>query len=381
MKKKITWQAVLKFVAGISVGILLGFLVGLFIGKALPKGLDFGQFLLHLSAALVLIIIAMPIQIILHEAGHLIFGLATGYRLISFRIGSLVLMRSDQGYNLKWMPMPGTGGQCLMTPPQGDTATRPVALYNLGGVIVNIVTAILFTLGTVALHSADAPAIWQIVMLGLAVWGWWFGIANGIPMKISGIQNDGRNLLDIRNSSQSREAFFAVLQANALLAKGVPPAQLGDAVKLPAADMDASNALVSQVLLVQYLQLLDAGQTDGAIAALQRMDHERERMLPLLRMELDCELIYAKLMLQNDVAGARALYTPQVKKYLTTMTLMDKKRTLAACLLVLDGDADAALAMCDKALALAGRFPLLGLIDLEKRLIAAVRQRCQTQEE
>lgn len=56
------------------------------------------------------------IQIIIHEAGHLVFGLLSGYEFVSFRIGSITLAKYDNKYCFKRFHIAGTGGQCLMMP-------------------------------------------------------------------------------------------------------------------------------------------------------------------------------------------------------------------------------------------------------------------------
>src|SRR5699024_5270507 len=53
-------------------------------------------------------------HIIIHELGHLIFGLATGYSFVSFRVGSITIIREDGKFKNKKYSIPGTGGQCLM---------------------------------------------------------------------------------------------------------------------------------------------------------------------------------------------------------------------------------------------------------------------------
>ena len=87
------------------------------------------------------------LQLILHEAGHLVCGLATGYGFVSFRIGSWMLIRRDG--KLRWcrFSLPGTGGQCLLSPPPWREEGFPVFAYNLGGPSVNLITAALCGLG------------------------------------------------------------------------------------------------------------------------------------------------------------------------------------------------------------------------------------------
>ena len=69
------------------------------------------RLLLSCILSLVCLILAVFVQIILHEGGHLIFGLATGYRFVSFRVGSLTLIKEGGKFRFKRFSISGTGGQ------------------------------------------------------------------------------------------------------------------------------------------------------------------------------------------------------------------------------------------------------------------------------
>ena len=56
-------------------------------------------------------LISVLIQIVIHEAGHLIFGLLSGYQFCSFRILILMWIRSEGRIRLKRLSIAGTGGQ------------------------------------------------------------------------------------------------------------------------------------------------------------------------------------------------------------------------------------------------------------------------------
>ena len=51
--------------------------------------------IIPLALMLIGIYAAMLIQLIIHEAGHLIFGLMTGYRFSSFRVANLMWVKLD----------------------------------------------------------------------------------------------------------------------------------------------------------------------------------------------------------------------------------------------------------------------------------------------
>ena len=87
---------------------------------------------------------ALLLQIVIHEAGHLVFGLVTGYQFVSFRIWNMMWLKKDGKIQFKRMSLAGTGGQCLMSPPDLADGKMPVLLYNFGGAIMNLFSAASF---------------------------------------------------------------------------------------------------------------------------------------------------------------------------------------------------------------------------------------------
>ena len=63
--------------------LFIGFCVGLLFGSQLSRGSDGIARLFELIGSLFL---AYNLVIIIHEGGHLVFGLLTGYKFSSFRI-------------------------------------------------------------------------------------------------------------------------------------------------------------------------------------------------------------------------------------------------------------------------------------------------------
>ena len=68
------------------------------------------------AGSIVCTLVAFILQIVLHEGGHLLFGLLSGYRFVSFRIFNWTLIRQEGKFRLKRFGIAGTGGQCLMLP-------------------------------------------------------------------------------------------------------------------------------------------------------------------------------------------------------------------------------------------------------------------------
>ena len=91
-KKKNQWKQwlIMAFFAAIGgvCGLLLPSLTEQLLDADAPAWLE----LLVLCGSLLLLYVAMFLQLVIHEAGHLVFGLLSGYRFSSFRIGSFMLL-------------------------------------------------------------------------------------------------------------------------------------------------------------------------------------------------------------------------------------------------------------------------------------------------
>ena len=115
-KKKIKWQKCIGFLFLILIGAISGLVMVMYLDRY-TENLPLHKQLLFLLALFIGTYAASFVHMILHEAGHLIFGLMTGYKFNSFRIASFMWIRENGKLRLKRHSLAGTGGQCLMTPP------------------------------------------------------------------------------------------------------------------------------------------------------------------------------------------------------------------------------------------------------------------------
>lgn len=152
------------------------------------------------------------LQLILHEGGHLIGGLLSGYKFESFRIGGVLLTRLEGKLRIKWMPIAGTGGQCLLSPPDCAPEDAPYLVYHAAGSAMNILTALLHI--PLIFTGARIYAVCMIVV------GLYLGILNGVPLHVQGIDNDGMNIKNMQKDPTLRMVIYRQLQINAAHAAG-----------------------------------------------------------------------------------------------------------------------------------------------------------------
>lgn len=131
---------------------------------------------------------AVICQVIFHELGHLIIALLSGYDFVMFRIGSIALVKTDEGFKFGKFHIPGTGGQALLYPGGKSYEDYRYKLYMYGGVISNILVALVCFLILISVKNL----LLQIFLFFMTALGIIFSLTNGIPISEQ-IVNDAMN--------------------------------------------------------------------------------------------------------------------------------------------------------------------------------------------
>lgn len=292
---------------------LVGAAGGLFLSLSLFSGF-FNP--LEVILGVVGILISLYVSIIAHEAGHLIFGLISGYTFSSFRIGSFMWIKQDGKIKIRRLSIAGTGGQCLMTPPEKNEKT-PVVLYNLGGVIANIILAAIFACFYYLLfHSVILLAL---VFLFGAIVSFIIALTNGLPLDVGGIPNDGMNVVHLLGDKVSAVAFKNQLLMNAAQGRGVGLSDMPDEwfVLPDGANMkNVHCASIAVFAVSRNMEKMDFASSEKEIKSLIDSDCN---MAQIHRNLLKCDLVYCRLM--SDGAGAEisSLLTIEQQKFMKSM--------------------------------------------------------------
>ena len=83
---------VIMMLAGLLLGAVLGFLVMHKLNIA--HSADKSDKILRIAVMLISLGVSSFGSIIIHESGHLVMGLLTGYKFVSFRVGSFLYLSS-----------------------------------------------------------------------------------------------------------------------------------------------------------------------------------------------------------------------------------------------------------------------------------------------
>lgn len=340
----------MKYIFKLVIALLIGFLIGIG-GSTICIGLfsdmTIAQFVEKLKNIEVLELIGVMLfsilsaflggflHIIIHEAGHLVTGLLSGYKFVSFRIFNYTILKTKGKLKIKKFGIAGTGGQCLMTPPDCPIEELKFVWYNLGGVLFNL------------LFSAVAIVLWwnivenefmSIFLMLFALLGGLFALMNGIPLKLF-VSNDGMNTIRLHSNIEARRIFANSLRVNAMIQDGMRPKEMPEECFWHPDEIDFKDYFAIQQYNFVAGLYLDKEQYDEAYQMYSEMVAHKGELLELFYIEAVCEFVYLSL-LRGDKDKAVELLDDKVKTYIEQYgkVMSSKLRVQCAMALMIDDD-------------------------------------------
>ncbi len=367
-KKKRQARLATLFQIGVMLGI--GVACGLYTAireDALPIS-RFPWDMLYLFAT---IFIAFYLQIILHESGHLIAGLLSGYRFLSFRIASLTLIRKGGRLKFGFYKLPGTGGQCLLLPPENwQEGNFPVTFYNMGGVIINLlVTAIAMPFAFLP-HVPDALAGFAFFV---ALAGIYTVLVNSIPLPGMILLNDGKNTALLRQSAAARRSFAISLLA---VDKAVEDEEIPDEWLALPTEAEMQNPLATTVAVNACDCLIRQCRFADAITEIRALLAAPVALTDFHRQYLTLQLVFCLLIEGAPRSEVEALLTKAQKNFhLMLSPTLDGITVSYALAQLYDNDPKAAAQAEMRFAKLARRYPYAGDLAAGERVMDHIKTR------
>lgn len=233
-------RALLRLGLNFALGAVFGALLMVFVlrvagehGLAVP------------AATLLALLVSGWLQLVVHEAGHAIAGVAVGLRPVALGVGPLRMERGAGRWQLRRVPaIAGIGGFALLLPQGADPSPRAQVLYILGGPLANLLLALLVVLPILLLPLSGPVAA---AGLSFAAVGALIGLVNLLPFTTaSGWSSDGRQLWSLWRGGREAEATQLMLRLSGMAMLGERPRDwpaldpsLADDPALPAGHRDA----------------------------------------------------------------------------------------------------------------------------------------------
>lgn len=364
------FKSLLKKISGLILFLLIGCLIGVSLilfsikMKVSPDFLGMNE-ILFFVLVYIFFILAFYLQIIIHEGGHLIFGLLSGYKFVSFRVGSDVLVKyEDEGYKFKKMSLVGTGGQCLLDPPEKLGEPYPYNLYNYGGVILNLLTSIL-AIGLIFLLDG----LVLIFLFLFAFVGIFFAILNGVPFKGKIISNDARNAQILNKDENARKYLWLQLKIYYLAINGTRLKDMPDNYF----EAEGDNSLAEAIKVSNISRLMDKHEFSEAKIAIDEFFAKHDDLSGYYKVSLELERLFINLLHEKENADLKILEDDMVKAVKSSMkNFITNLRIDYAVAKLYEKDEEKAAKIKEKFDKVCQSHPIKADVELEKELVEIV---------
>jgi len=372
-----------KFLSGViflvvcgAIGAIIGILSVTYFKDFMDNYIKSDNFLLELLRYYGLILIfflGYMIHIIIHEAGHLVFGLMTGYSFVSFRIGSFTIIKEQGEISYKKFGIPGTAGQCLMMPPDIKDGKYPFIMYNYGGGIMNLIVAGVGIL--LAILIEGMPILISAMLILISAGGIFAAFTNIIPLKVGGISNDGYNVISMLRDENARRGFYFQLRVNGLQSQGMRIKDMELEELKISEGSDLINPLNTSLKLMEYSWYLDNMDFDGARQCIEDFTPCMDKIIPLYRNEINCEKMFLELIGDCNKEFIDSVYDKNLRKYIKASKFMiGKKRVMMAYEIFYNNNKQKALSYYEEAIKLSKKYPVKGDADMELMLVNWIKE-------
>ena len=300
-----------------AINLVLGTGCGLLMAGAAVtmSGRYFLNYLLLLAVLLGMYIVST----LVHESGHLIGGLRSGYRFVMFRVGALTWMRGENGrVRFARMKAPGIAGQCLMSPPELVNGVMPFKAYHLGGVTANgIAAAVSGLLGWIVWAGAPIAAmmLWMFALINV------MGVvANGIPLPGEAVNNDGYNYRTMCEDEACIALSWRELKMLEQSFRGVQMHEMPDEwFCLPTDEQMRSNARYANAGLYYYARLLAKDRVEEAAQVIERMLENDAAVSGIQKLLMRVDLARCGMLGQRRLEVIRKLLDKETRRLMKQM--------------------------------------------------------------
>ncbi len=248
--------------------------------------------------------VLLPLNVLIHELGHILFGAICGMKFVSVKFGRFTFFREGHKLKCGFSFLNNTAGECALFPKSPSHVRGRFLAATLGGALLNFSYAIVFAL--LYFFAPRHPALLFFEMF--APLSLMEGIAALIPIELPAGKTDGLVAAWLAKRNAEEEIVLRVLEVQSILYRGefsaIPPALL---FELPVVreDLPALHALL--LLRMQYL--LWQGEGEKAQKALCDL-LANEDLSDEARGEAERYVSYFKGQFQKEespLCGVRAL--------------------------------------------------------------------------
>lgn len=206
-------------------------------------------------------------SIFVHEIGHFIFGLLSGYKIYQLKLFGYTIVENKKLCFKRADSNPKN--QCLMTPTKYGKFT--FILYNLGGILANLMVMLISLL---LLLLTEHGKIIGVLFILLAVFNFYSLVLNGILLVIGGLPNDMKNVLLVNSSESAKRAFHSGFMIDFHLKQGKKMDKLEEQYFELPIDYDLENIYVAYNRMQQAIHKIELTEIENGMILLNELSQK-----------------------------------------------------------------------------------------------------------
>ncbi len=342
----------------ITVGLL--FLVVFASNERFTDGAIYVVLALVLSAIICGFIITF-----FHELGHLVFGKANGFKLLSFTVWFLKWSRKKGKTVFDFTWFGEEAGSTEMVATSVDCVEKGFKRMTFGGLLF---TAFLMVIGIVPFFIPKLPLYLFIFWAMFLPMGAYVFFGNALPMETYGVPNDGLILHNLRKNTDSSKVSLSLLKIQSELFNGKTPSEIDENhyFDLPQLREDDFNFIL--LLNARYYYYLDKGDFENAKKVSDRAITLLEYLPKSVIFAVKADALYNACTFDfNETVADDLAY--ELEKYLNSLNNATNLRIKLAYVKNVKKDQEVVENFYKKALKEAKRIQIDGLKKLEIKLI------------
>jgi hypothetical protein len=258
-RKSPVLKLVLQMAAGMVGGAVFGAAVAIFARDSLPA-LELG--LAGKLAMAAAVVISFPLLVGVHELGHLLGGIAVGFRPLLFMVGPLRVEREGERFRAKLAFKGALFGGLAACAPTGTHDLRRRTLWLIaGGPIASFVLGALLLAVRPVLNAPPVADALLLATGGVSLLIWMIAV---IPGTAGGFYSDGARIVRLLRGGEDVEREVAAIALTGLSAGGARPREWSPELvaRASAGEPDTLFGVVGR--MYAYAHEMDSGRPEAA---------------------------------------------------------------------------------------------------------------------
>ena len=254
-----------------------------------------GNLLYTLSAFLAfcaIVILTAPC-VLVHECGHILFGVFAGMRIRSVRVGWLNFSAAGKKIGLSFSPV---AGKTEMMPKRPGNMRGRMTAVCLGGATLNAIFGIVFAILFFVVPQHPVLLFFEF----FAPFHLLEAISALLPAELSSGRTDGELCRIIRNGTAEAEVYLRVMDAQGVLySSDFDKIEKSDLFDTPVVREDDPAFL--SLLHLRWQYLMWCNEEKGAAEQLFRLEELSDYLDEAAQAQIKCDAVFMRRILREEV--------------------------------------------------------------------------------